>query len=140
MQRGPAQPLPELDPLRRGPAEPRSLGAPRLAPPHADAIKVVNGAPVLDEFGNVMGGLRSPYVDVPTSTWFGSSTGASFCFIAGHEVPLDQETIEGLYPTHGAYVREVTRDVRGLIAGRFLTRPDAQKLSREAERADVPGS
>ena len=39
-----------------------------LAPPHADPILVENGAPVLDEFGNVQGGLRSPYVDVPTST------------------------------------------------------------------------
>jgi Alpha/beta hydrolase domain len=31
-------------------------------------INVVNGAPVLDQFGNVTGGLRSPFVDVPTST------------------------------------------------------------------------
>ena len=62
-----------------------------IAPPHADPITVQGTPPagVLDEFGNVVGGLRSPYVDVPTSTWFGNSTGASFCFIAGHEVPFD---------------------------------------------------
>ena len=40
------------------------------APPGRD-ILVENGQPVLDEFGNVVGGLRSPYLDVPTSTWFG---------------------------------------------------------------------
>ena len=51
-----------------------------IVPPHADPILVQNGAAVLDQFGNVVGGLRSPFVDVPTSTWFGSSTGASFCF------------------------------------------------------------
>lgn len=110
-----------------------------LAPPHADPIAVENGAPVLDRFGNVTGGLRSPYVDVPTSTWFGSSTGASFCFIAGHEVPFDQATLRALYPTHGAYVRAVVRDVRGLMAERFLTPRDGLQLIREAATADVPG-
>ena len=95
--------------------------------------------PVLDAFGNVMGGLRSPYVDVPTSRWLGSSTGASFCFIAGHEVPFDQATLERLYPTHRAYVRAVIRNVLGLVANRFLTSADGVRLIREAVRSDVPG-
>jgi len=109
-----------------------------LPPPRAEPIRVENGAPVLDEFGNVIGGLRSPYVDVPTSQWLGTATGASFCFIAGYEVPLDQATLEELYPTHAAYVRAVRRNVRELVADRFLTRADARKLIREAEQADVP--
>ena len=71
---------------------------------------------MLDEFGNVTGGLRSPYVDVPTSTWFGSSTGASFCFIAGHEVPFDQATLRRALPDARRYVRAVARDVRELVA------------------------
>jgi hypothetical protein len=107
-------------------------------PPHAAPIQVAGGAPVLDQFGNVTGGLRSPFVDVPTSTWFGSSTGASFCFIAGHEVPFDQATLERLYPSHGAYVRAVVRNVLGLVDDRFLTVHDGLKLIREAVRSDVP--
>jgi hypothetical protein len=90
--------------------------------------------------GNVTGGLRSPYVDVPTSTWSGSSTGVSFCFIAGHEVPFDQATLAELYPTHGAYVRAVARDELELVSDRFLTRADGLKLIREAARSDGPGS
>src|SRR6266487_440933 len=109
-----------------------------VAPPHADPILVQNGAAVLDQFGNVVGGLRSPFVDVPTSTWFGSSTGASFCFIAGHEVPFDQARLRQLYPTHGAYVLAVTRNVAGLVAGRYITAPDGTQLIEEAARADVP--
>ena len=101
-------------------------------------IDVVNGAPVLDAYGNVTGGLRSPFVDVPTSTWYGSSTGASFCFIAGHEVPLDDATLRSLYPTHGVYVRKVVRDVGTLVAQRYLTVPDGLQLIRDAARADVP--
>lgn len=109
-----------------------------VAPPHADPIEVVNGAPVLDEFGNVVGGLRSPYLDVPTSTWFGSSTGASFCFIAGHEVPFDAARLRQLYPTHSAYVRAVAKDTARLVAGRFITLPDGLDIIKEAARADVP--
>jgi alpha/beta hydrolase family protein len=109
-----------------------------LPPPHADPITVVNNAPVLDAFGNVTGGLRSPFVDVPTSTWFASSTGASFCGIAGHEVPLPQATLDALYPTHGAYVRAVTRDVGRLVGDRLLTPHDGIELIIDAARADVP--
>jgi hypothetical protein len=111
-----------------------------LPPPHAAPITVAGSppAPVLDEFGNVQGGLRSPYVDVPTSVWRGSATGASFCFIAGYEIPFDQALIDELYPTHGAYVRAVRRDVRDLVADRFLTREDGKKLVREAEASDIP--
>jgi hypothetical protein len=110
-----------------------------IKPPHADPIEVVNGAGVLDEFGNVVGGLRSPYVDVPTSTWFGNSTGASFCVIAGHEVPFDAARLRQLYPTHGAYVRAVVRDTVELVRGRYITAYDGLDIIREAAAADVPG-
>jgi Alpha/beta hydrolase domain len=109
------------------------------APPGRD-ILVENGQPVLDEFGNVVGGLRSPYLDVPTSTWRASATGASFCGIAGYEIPFDQATLDELYPTQGAYVRAVRRDVRQLVAQRYITREDGQQLIREAEETDIRGS
>ena len=107
-------------------------------PPRADPILVKDGAPVLDQYGNVQGGLRSSYLDVPTSTWFGTSTGASFCFIAGHEQPFAQSTLQALYPKHGVYVREVRKDVRALQADQLLTAHDARFLIREAAKADVP--
>ena len=109
-----------------------------IAPPHAQPITVANGAPVLDRFGNVQGGLRSPFLDVPTSTWFGSSTGASFCFIAGHEVPLSQIVLDGLYKNHGDYVAKVAKDAFSLVAQRFLTAEDGVRLVREAAASDIP--
>jgi hypothetical protein len=83
-----------------------------------DPIVVANGQPVLDAHGNVVGGLRSPFLHAPTSTWFGNSTGASFCFIAGHEVPFSHEQLRELYPTHGRYVAAVAKDVLGLVPAR----------------------
>lgn len=111
-----------------------------LAPPRVDDILVENGQAVLDEFGNVTGGLRSPYVDVPTSTWYGTATGPSFCSIAGWEDPFDQELLDELYPSQGAYVRAVERNVRELVAERLLTRADGQRLIREAQQFDVRGA
>ena len=76
-----------------------------------------NGAGVVDEFGNVVGGLRSPYLDVPTSTWFGSTPGAGFCVIAGHEVPFGPAQRQQLYRSHGAYVRAWSGTPRGSWRG-----------------------
>jgi hypothetical protein len=109
------------------------------APPGRD-ILVVNGQPQLDAFGNVREGLRSPFLDVPTSTWFGSSTGASFCFIAGHEVPFTQARLDSLYRNHGAYVSAVAQDVHGLVGQRYLTRVDGQDLIRDAAHTDLGGA
>lgn len=109
-----------------------------IAPPSIDPILVEDGAPVLDEFGNVQGGWRSPYLDVPTSTWYGTATGASFCFIAGWEDPFDQATLDALYRNHGDYVRQVGASVRSLEEQRLLTDYDARELRVEAARSDLP--
>ncbi len=109
-----------------------------VAPPPGDVIVVQNGQPVLDAFGNVTGGLRSPYLDVPTSTWYASSTGSSFCFIAGHEVPFSAAQLFQLYPSHGVYVSQVAQDVSNLVRNRFITRSDGSALLTDAAQADVP--
>ena len=75
---------------------------------------------------------------MPTSTWFGSTPGGSFCFIAGHEVPFTAAQLEQLYPSHGAYVRAVVRDTARLVAGRYITGYDGLELIREAAQKDVP--
>lgn len=109
-----------------------------IPPPHADPIQVVAGAGVVDQYGNLVGGLRSTLVDVPTSTWYGSSTGASFCFIAGHEVPFDNARLAQLYPHHGDYVRKVVEDAFHLVTERFLTYRDAVGLVKEAAQFRSP--
>ncbi|MEO8025022.1 MAG: alpha/beta hydrolase domain-containing protein [Bryobacteraceae bacterium] len=99
-----------------------------IAPPRADPIEVVNGAPVLDAFGNVKGGYRSPYVDVPASKWAGNSTGASFCMIAGHETPLTPEEFRKAYPTRAAYAAAFKKSVSALTKARFIVAEDGQEL------------
>jgi hypothetical protein len=75
---------------------------------------------------------------VPTATWHGNATGASFCFIAGWEEPFSAEKLSALYPTHRVYVRKVARSALELTRQRFITLPDAWDIIGEAVRADVP--
>ena len=110
----------------------------QIPPPRAEPIKVENGKTVLDEYGNAVGGVRSPYVDVPTSTWFSSSTGESFCFIAGHEVPFNRAQLKKLYPNHKTYVDAVAKNLSSLVSQRFVTKADARKLLEEAQKAKIP--
>jgi hypothetical protein len=105
------------------------------APPKAEPIKVVDGKPVLDKFGNVTGGVRSPFLDVPTSTWNGNSTGESFCRIAGHEKPFDAARLAQLYPKPGDYAKAVEANVKALVAARFITEADGKGLIAEARLA-----
>src|SRR6185295_11221247 len=101
--------------------------------PHAEPIRVENGKPILDEFGNVTGGVRSPFVDVPASTWSGASTGQSFCFIAGHEKPFDASRIKQLYPDHKTYERKIQ-------AIRSHRHRNAARVRRGDRRGTVPAS
>ena len=102
--------------------------------PQAEPILVVDGKPVLDRFGNLIGGIRSPFLEAPTSTWFGNSTGPSFCRIAGHETPFERSQLKALYPTPEDYVRAVTASVSRLVLEGFIVPEDGQVLIADAAR------
>jgi len=102
--------------------------------PRAEPVLVADGKPVLDRFGNVVGGIRSPFVEVPTSTWFGNSTGPSFCRIAGHEVPFERSQLKTLYAAPEDYVRAVTASVSRLVVEGFIVKEDGDELIADAVR------
>ncbi|MBT2188788.1 hypothetical protein KK488_17685 [Sphingobium sp. H33] len=109
-----------------------------ISPPPGQAIRLVGGAPETDKYGNVVGGVRTPYLDAPTSQWNGNSTGQSFCRIAGHEKPIEPAVLKALYPSHEDYVAKVSVSVEELVASRYLTAQDGKAIVAEARRASVP--
>ncbi|MGD2134298.1 MAG: alpha/beta hydrolase domain-containing protein [Maricaulaceae bacterium] len=108
-----------------------------VPPPPSQRINVSADEPVLDEHGNVTGGVRSPLLDVPTSTWAGNSTGESFCRIAGHEVPFSAATLADLYESQEAYETAFEARLNELITARFITPEDGEMLMDMARETEI---
>lgn len=118
-----------------------------IAPPHAPFTEVLNDHYVRDGFGNVIGGLRLPQLQVPVATYTGKgnkpapedgATGA-FCVLFGTVKPFDQATVNELYPTHGDYVQQIKTSVAALEQKGFLRPYDAKEAIRTAENSDIGG-
>jgi hypothetical protein len=129
-----------------------------IAPPEGRRIKVKPVAkgskpswppsvPVkLDAYGNAVGGVRSPYLDVPTGTYHANSTPADpknpasglFCALVGYKVPFKKDLLTRLYPTHDKYVKKVNAQVDRLVKARLITASDGQRIKDEAAKAAIP--
>ena len=108
-----------------------------LAPPRAARLELTNpGTPMMavaaDEFGNGKGGLRTPYVDVPTSTYlpFRENT-ARLCRQFGAERRFTWQRLETLYGSYAAYTAKVTAAVDRAVQDRWLTPTDGRKVKAE---------
>jgi hypothetical protein len=71
--------------------------------PHAPLLATTGAGDTLalerDEHGNVLGGLRTPWVDVPNAVLTGiGALGAGFTFLFGVTRPFDAATLAELYP------------------------------------------
>ena len=114
----------------------------QVAPPEAAAIATLDMKTALDENANALGGWRTPYVDVPTGTWFGNAApsiaDSLICYLAGYHVPFDQAKLMSLYPTRDDYLRRVTESADAAVEQRFLLAADAREIVAEAMRARVP--
>jgi Alpha/beta hydrolase domain len=114
-------------------------------PPHASPISISPaGAIERDAVGNALGGVRTPFVDVPIGTFTPTDTAShttefsGFCRLYGYEAPFDHATLHGLYRSHGQYVAQVARESLRLVREGFWLAPDAIEAIKEAARADVP--
>jgi hypothetical protein len=109
-------------------------------PSAGDALEVVDDEIVRDEYGNALGGIRTPAVDVPIATISGEpDEGESvICSLFGSTTPFDEATLLALYPTHEDYVREVTSSADDTVAAGFLLPSDRDEIVGEAEAAPVP--
>jgi hypothetical protein len=106
------------------------------APPRAQPLVTdAEGKPVLDEFGNAKGGLRSPMVDSPTASWHAIGTG---CNLWGYKVPFTAEALKKLYPTREAYVRQVKQQTDQLVKGGWITEAEGKYLITAAEKSSIP--
>ena len=116
-----------------------------VPPPRTDRIQLTATTPAAvarDQFGNALGGLRTPFLDAPTATYVPTDTarpgGSVFCILDGYNVPFDRATLASLYGNHGEYVERVVRETSRLVREGFWLRADARDVVDQAAHADVP--
>jgi hypothetical protein len=72
-----------------------------MAPPEAPRLRLDDAGTGyrLDEVGNALGGVRTPWVDVPNAVLSGlGQSGQSFAVLFGRTVPFDEPRLRALYP------------------------------------------
>jgi len=103
-------------------------GKPALKAP---MIEVKDGAVVLDAAGNGVGGVRSPWVDVPAATYFTGTTPAA-CREFGHTVSFDKARMDSLYGSDKNYQTKFAQSVDQLVKAGWYTESDGKKMKAEA--------
>jgi alpha/beta hydrolase family protein len=83
-----------------------------------------------DDVGNAVGGVRTPFVDVPTATYLARTDHGprEIGLMIGHTIPFSRQFLRSLYATHDDYVADVTASVQQLVAARWLTAVDGMQI------------
>ena len=107
-------------------------------PPKAERVVVKDGgtskaAVIMDDFGNALGGVRTPYVDVPVATYRTGFPDQA----AGYKIPFVDALLKKLYRNHDNYVSRVTQSTEKMVKERWVTDADAYKIIKEAESSNV---
>jgi len=116
-------------------------------PPEGERIELVEGEEVTiarDEYGNALGGVRNPLVDVPVAALTGDpppgtsiddlATGeGGVCTLFGSTVPFDRDTLIERYGSADDYVEAFRVAADDAVADGFLLPHDADELIAEAE-------
>lgn len=105
----------------------------RGTPPPSGGAGIVD--PIeLDANGNVVGGVRTPHVDVPVATLRGTGNSApgpfNFCFLFGTTTPLTPEQLDALYPSHGSFVLRWALSLFDAVRGGYVLWEDVPRLLR----------
>ncbi len=114
------------------------------APPHAGFITTDALGVVRDVNGNALGGVRTPFVDVPITTFTPFDTVAfkttfsAFCGIYGYNALFPEAKLQTLYRNHGDYVMRFVFGTAGVVEHGFWLLPDAVDAIQRAVHADVP--
>ena len=108
-------------------------------PPRAKPIEVANGQIVRDARGIAVGGVRSPYVDVPTVRYIAAAPLAQgdnpFRRLIGLQEPLPADQLRSLYKSRDAYLRQFNTGIDKMVAARFLFPADAARLKAEEAKS-----
>jgi len=82
-----------------------------------------------DDLGNVLGGIRTPYVDAPSALLRGDANpGNSFCFLFGTTSLFSAGQMANLYGDEAGFVAAVSEAANSAVEAGFLLREDADAI------------
>ena len=119
-----------------------------VVPPRADRLAFDNDTTndgsrlSLDANGNVLGGVRNTYVDVPVAAYGVPNTGATpaanfNCSIAGWRKPLAEDKLLDLYKNKGSYISAVNRRLMELVRDGWMLPEYAEDVRADAQAIDI---
>jgi len=111
-------------------------------PPHAPRLELTTGPrPAIrrDSFGNALGGIRTPELDVPIAALTGSAPAGSTltCGLFGSTTPFAPATLMSLYPTHAEYVAKFDAATQRAVKAGFILPADASQIDAAAAASSV---
>jgi hypothetical protein len=134
-----------IDVIERWASQPSSGPGSRWTPPHGERIQLnADGTIAKDTYGNDVGGVRSPAVDVPIATYYDTNLplpgDRGFCSntTVGHVEPFSKAKLQQLYPNHADYVRKVRQSAMRLEREGWLLPADADEAIQQAIASDIP--
>ena len=113
-------------------------------PPSPAPFRLATTSPpklALDAHGNVIGGVRTPAVDVPVSTLSGAAPKGSstLCSLFGQTTPFSPTTLTRLYKTKSHYLAEYTASLDKAIGEGYILPADRAELLAQAQQVAFPG-
>jgi hypothetical protein len=112
-------------------------------PPSPPPFRLASTHPAtlaLDGHGNVIGGVRTPAVDVPISTLSGAApAGASIiCSLFGSSIPFGQSALVSLYHSKSGYLAAYTASLNRAVTQGFILSADRAALLAQAGQVPLP--
>ena len=112
-------------------------------PPSAPALALASTGPTViarDDFGNAVGGVRTPDVDVPVAALSGDPLpdAGALCALFGSTTPFDGATLTRLYGSRQGYLAAYERRLDEVIGEGFLLGADRDAILARAEGVAFP--
>jgi hypothetical protein len=110
--------------------------------PHAARLKVrnlsTNAEPLLDRHGNALGGVRTPYTDVPDRAYVAFGSGPATCSLEGHSNPFSRKVLHKLYGSRDGYVNKFASAAAATVKRGFWLPRDAGYAISQARQVRMP--
>lgn len=112
-------------------------------PPHAPlaSMEPSTTQPTLvrDQHRNALGGVRLPYLEVPTGRHIGQGTPSDnrVCSLTAGYAQFGAATLASLYPTHAAYVSGVDQAAERAVKAGYVLPADRQAIRAGAGASDI---